>query len=290
MSEELFIKYLTYEKRFSLHTVSAYKNDLKQFFEFCEISSNESQIISNHKIIRSWIVKLMEEKYSPRSVNRKISTLKTYYKFLLREGKIQSNPLDKIITPKTYKKLPVFASEENMDLFLNENFFEDNFSGTRDRLVIELLYNTGVRLSELVHLKKKDINFNRKHIKVLGKRNKERIIPVNTNIIELIKLYNSHNEVNNSLEFLLQTNKGEQVYDKLIYRTVNKHLERVSTITKKSPHVLRHTFATHLLNNGADLNAIKELLGHANLAATQVYTHNTFEKLNNIYKQAHPRA
>lgn len=284
-----FIKYLTYEKRFSEHTITAYRTDLNQFYDFCEIGDNE--IISDSKTIRHWMASLLEEKYSTRSINRKISSLKTFYKFLLKNKIIDKNPFEKIITPKTYKKLPVFVSEENMEIFLEENFFEKSYAGCRDKLVIEILYNTGIRLSELINIKETDINFSKKEIKVKGKRNKERIIPISDKLTVNIKdIINLKKEEGINLLYIVTSNKGEKAYPKLIYRIVNKHLTTVSTITKKSPHVLRHTFATHLLNNGADLNAIKELLGHANLAATQVYTHNTFEKLNNIYKLAHPRA
>jgi len=290
MQEDLFINYLKYERRYSEHTIVAYKKDLAQFFQFCDRDEKEDVIITDHKTIRHWIVTMMNDKLSPRSINRKISALKTYYKYLLKDEKLKFNPLDKVVTPKTYKKLPVFVTEENMDLFLNEKFFENDYCGLRDKLVIELLYNTGIRSSELINLKKSDIDYQKKNIKVLGKRNKQRIIPVSDTILNTIKSYENLEEINKLNDYLFQTRKGEKAYSRLIYRIVNKHLDKVSTVAKKSPHVLRHTFATHLLNNGADLNAIKELLGHANLAATQVYTHNTFEKLNNIYKQAHPRA
>jgi integrase/recombinase XerC len=283
-----FIKYLKYEKRYSEHTILAYQNDLIQFYEFCQVSDDE--IIIDHKKIRHWIASLMDEKYNPRTINRKISTLKSYYKYLIKECKINRNPLEKVITPKSNKKLPVFVTEESMNLFLEDKFFDNTFYGLRDKLVIELLYCTGIRLSELINLKIPDINFNKKEIIVLGKRNKERLIPVSDDILSLVDGYINSPQFIHTNDFLILTNKGKKSYEKLIYRIVNSHLSKVSTITKKSPHILRHTFATHLLNNGADLNAIKELLGHTNLSATQVYTHNTFEKLNNIYKLAHPRA
>ena len=287
-----FLKYLKYEKRYSKHTFISYTNDLKQFHSFCKERTN-NEIITDHKIIRSWIIQLMEENLSHRTINRKISTLKTFYKFLLKEGAIKINPLEKIISPKNNKNLPQFVPEDDMNKLFNSDIFPNDFSGIRDRLIIELLYSTGIRLSELQNLKITDIDFSRKLITVTGKGNKQRIIPVTDLIINVI---NQYLDAKNKLsiiydkKYILITNKGKKIYEQLIYRTVTKYLQLVTTISKKSPHVLRHTFATHLLNQGADLNAIKELLGHSNLSATQVYTHNSYTKLNQIYKLAHPRA
>ena len=248
-------------------------------------------IIEDHKVVRRWIVFLLEEKnLSKKTIIRKISSLKSYYKYLLRQNKIDKNPLDKITSPKTSKKLPEFIPEQDFDHF--NDFFTSDFSGIRDKIIIEILYLTGIRRNELVKLENSDIDYSNKHIKIIGKRKKHRLIPISDYLIEQINNY-SQEKVKlikyDKTAFIL-SNKGNSVYDKFIYRTVNKYLNLMTTIAKKSPHVLRHTFATHLLNNGANLNSIKELLGHANLSTTQIYTHNTFEKLNSIYKQAHPRA
>lgn len=294
MYKDLFLKYLQFEKRFSINTVKSYQNDLAQFVVFINeqysISSPESV---NEKIIRSWIVDLMEKEYSSLSVNRKISTLKTFYKFLLRQGYIKINPMDKVVSPKTKKKLPLFVEEKQITVLLDDLTFGDNFSGIRNRIIIETFYNTGIRLSELIGIKNTDVDLYNNTVKVLGKRQKERIIPIHSSFAKSLKNYIEvrNTEFDSSkLDFFFVTDKGEKLYERFVYRVVNKYLNLVTTIEKKSPHVLRHTFATHMLNHGADLNAIKELLGHANLSATQVYTHNTFEKLKTIYKQAHPRA
>jgi integrase/recombinase XerC len=231
----------------------------------------------------------MEQKIVPRSVNRKITTLKTFYKFLLRQGVVAENPMLKIQSPKTSKRLPVFVEKEGMDILLDSIDFGDDFEGQRNKLIIEIFYSTGMRLTELVNLKQLDVDLYQSHLKVLGKRNKERIIPFNPILKEQIKIYLQAKPTLND-EFLFITSSGAKMYDKLVYRIVNAYLSQITTVDKKSPHVLRHTFATHMLNNGANLNSIKELLGHASLSATQVYTHNTVEKLKNIHKQAHPKA
>ncbi len=293
---EAFIHYLKYEKRFSKHTITSYKGDLNQFFAFL-LRHVKGQIINFQKIdehiIRKWIVFMIENDISARSVNRKITTLKTFFKFLLKENQIKSNPLNKVLTPKPEKKLPWFVDQNQMDILLDNYKFTNDFEGARDKLIIEIFYFTGIRLSELTELKMKNINQKECFIKVHGKRNKERIIPYPSNLNQSINQYlNYRKQINassNQEEPIFITIKGEKIYTKLVYRIVNKYLDAVTTIEKKSPHILRHTFATHMLNNGADLNAIKEILGHANLSATQVYTHNTFEKLKDIYKQAHPR-
>ncbi|MCK4661939.1 MAG: tyrosine recombinase XerC [Bacteroidales bacterium] len=295
MLKDSFIRYLQFEKRYSKHTVKSYKNDIDQFESFCIIETGKfNPKTTSHKTIRLWIVKLIEQGISSRSVNRKISTLKTFYKFLLREGIVNINPLDKVLTPKIAKKLPYFVEEEKINLLLNQYDFGNDFEGVRNRLILEMFYASGIRLSELINLKTFDINLNENTLKVLGKRNKERIIPFYNKLSNQIKKYLlvrkevCNNNADNDYFFL--TKKGNKIYEKLVYRIVNKHLNLITTIEKKSPHILRHTYATHLLNNGADLNVIKELLGHSNLSATQIYTHNTFEKLKKIYKQAHPRA
>lgn len=289
---EAFLNYIKYEKRYSQNTFISYAKDLDQFSTFCEI--NDKQLLNaDHKLIRSWIISLIDNQISSRTINRKISALKSFYKFLIREGNLKSNPLDKVLTPKITKELPSFVKENEMNLLLDGEYFSNDFEGKRDRLIIELFYATGIRLIELINIKISDIDENGLAIKVLGKRNKERIIPVTSQIVSLFRTYFEERKAvlnDSKSNFVFLTKNGEKVYTKLVYRVVNRYLTYISTIKKKSPHVLRHTFATHMLNKGADLNAIKELLGHANLAATQVYTHNTFEKLKSIYNQAHPRA
>ena len=284
-----FLEFIKYEKRFSNYTLVAYSNDLVQFLNYLTITyeiKNTSEV--NHTIIRSWIVNLMEQKITPRSVNRKITTLKTFYKYLLRQNIVTENPMLKILSPKTSKRLPAFIEKEKMDTLLDGTAFGDNFEGQRNKLIIELFYATGIRLSELINLKQSNVDLYLCQIKVLGKRSKERIVPFNSILKAQIQNYlNTKSDLND--EFLFVNKSGKQLYEKFVYRLVNTYLSQITTSNKKSPHVLRHTFATHMLNNGADLNAIKELLGHANLSATQIYTHNTVEKLKNIHKQAHPK-
>jgi integrase/recombinase XerC len=290
LSQDNFIQYLQFEKRLSGHTLVAYTNDLTQFFKFLDTTyeiKNISEV--NHTAIRSWIVSLMEQKITPRSVNRKITTLKTFYKFLLRQGVVVESPMLKILSPKTSKRLPVFVEKEKMDELIDNSGFGDDFEGRRNKLIIELFYATGIRLSELINLKTSDVNLHSGQLKVLGKRNKERIVPFSNELKRSIEDYLEIKIDSDVVEFFV-SNSGKKLYEKFVYRLVNNYLSMVTTADKKSPHVLRHTFATHMLNNGADLNAIKELLGHANLSATQVYTHNTVEKLKNIHKQAHPKA
>jgi len=291
---ESFFNYLEFEKRYSEHTVRSYKTDILQFSQYC---LTEFKLTEPHKAtfknIRSWIAKMMGEEFSSRSVNRKISTLKSYFKFLLKEGVLVENPMNKVVSPKNKKILPGFVEQESMDLLLDQFDFGDEYTGIRNRLIIEMLYITGMRRAELVHLKLKDIEVENLWIKVLGKRNKERIIPVSREFGKTIKDYleiRNRQFPDQDAESFFLTGKGNPVYPKLVYLVVSQYLGLVTTIEKKSPHILRHTFATHMLNKGADINAIKELLGHANLSATQIYTHNTFEKLKKIYKQAHPRA
>ncbi|MDA9555274.1 tyrosine-type recombinase/integrase [Pelobium sp.] len=289
---EQFLKYLQYEKRYSKHTLTAYKNDLLQYYSFLSLSETDIQS-ANHQIIRSWIISLIDDHIDPRSINRKISTLRSFYKFLIKEKIIQDNPVLKIQTPKTAKKLPTFVADDKLTNLLDAEVFDDGFLGIRDKVVIELLFGTGIRLSELLNIKEEDIYFDESTIKVLGKRNKERIIPINQSLKILLHQYivEKNNQFHsNKTESLIVTDSGLSAYPKLIYRIVNKYLTMISTQDKRSPHVLRHSFATSLLNKGADINAIKDLLGHANLAATQVYTHNSIERLKSIYKQAHPKA
>ncbi|QGY43096.1 tyrosine-type recombinase/integrase [Maribellus comscasis] len=290
--QESFINYLKYEKRYSPHTVTAYKNDLDQFVLFCTGMVGEFDVNRvDSKLVRSWIVSLMENNTAPRSVSRKVTSVKIFFKYLMKEQVVVANPAVNLPLPKIRKKLPNFLEEKNLHHLLDDGFFTDDFRGVRDKLIITLLYGTGIRLAELLHLKDSDFDTRGYLIKVLGKRQKERIIPYPRSINNLFFQYAEirNRTIGFSPERLLVTERGKPVYEKLIYRVVKSNLEKVTSLEKKSPHVLRHTYATHLLNKGADLNAVKELLGHANLAATQVYTHTTFEKLHDIYKQAHPR-
>jgi len=287
-----FLKYLQAEKRYAAHTVKAYNNDLNQFHAFCQETDREGMDL-NYKAIRSWVVYLMDSGYSSRTVHRKLTSLSTYCKYLIKEGELDSNPLDRVLKPKLKKRVPAFVEEGKLDSLLEEFEFGDDFKGIRNRLVLDLLYQTGMRRSELTGLTVGSVNMEGKNLKVTGKRGKERIIPLNEELLSAIERYliiRNGLMAQNTTDRLIVTERGEPAYDKLIYRIVNRYLSMVTTLDKKSPHVLRHTFATHMLNRGADLNAIKELLGHANLSATQVYTHNTYKKLKSIYNQAHPRA
>lgn len=292
MSVNSFLQYIRYEKRFSPNTILAYENDLSQFFSYQKSQYEiDDPAAINHSMIRSWMVSMMEQEISPRSVNRKLTALKTYYKFLLRRGDIKLNPMLKVQSPKTSKRLPVFVDQSKMQLLFTDVEFGEGFEALRDRLILELLYATGMRLSELVGLTDQSIDLYQCTVKVLGKRNKERIIPFTDKLKDLIRTYvDARKSIVDPAPCFFVTDKGKAIYPKLIYRIVTARIGSVTTLDKKSPHVLRHTFATHMLNNGADINSVKELLGHANLSATQVYTHNTIEKLKQVYKQAHPRA
>lgn len=287
-----FIQYLRSEKRFSKHTVLAYENDLNQFlFYLDEVYEINDLNDVNDKIVRSWMVHLSDLGLSARSINRKLSTLKSFYRFSCNNGFSKLNPLVNVIGPKQEQRLPEFVDEkEMMKLFLNISF-ENDFKGTRDKIILDLFYQTGMRLSELRGLKIKDVDFSQKVLKVLGKRNKERLIPLHEGMLNELKKYIIEREgfVDKEEEALIIDNKGSKCNEKFVYRTVNSYLSTITLTTKKSPHIIRHTFATHMLNRGADLNTIKEILGHANLAATQVYTHNSIDKLKAIYKQAHPK-
>ncbi|MEJ5265129.1 MAG: tyrosine-type recombinase/integrase [Bacteroidales bacterium] len=289
---DAFLNYLRNEKRCSLHTQRSYATDLQQFEQYVNHQyGNMSihQISSSH--IRQWMVALMEEGTSSRTVVRKLSSLKAFFKYLLRQKLVEHNPLDKVTAPKVGKRLPVFVEDKHMDTLLDEIAFGENFEGIRNRMIISTFYHTGIRLSELTQLKIDDVDFSIRSLKVMGKRSKERIIPLSPAFIDELNQYlQIRQEQGFTSPYLFVTSKDKALYPRLVQRVVKHFLSLVTPISKKSPHVIRHTFATQLLNRGADLNAIKELLGHANLSATQVYTHNTIEKLHKIYKQAHPRA
>lgn len=288
-----FLKYLDIERGYSPHTILSYGEDVEQFLVFLHFSPTQEQLkLINHRQIRSWIASLVNSGISPRSVNRKLSSLRTFFKYLLKQGVVSTNPVNKVIAPKISKRLPEFVPDNDMAKFDYANLFPDTFEGVRDKLIIFMFYYTGMRLSELVGLQFDSLSIDTLSFRVIGKGNKERIIPIHPDLLPLISKYENvrNSEVNVQCSNLFVTKMGKPVYPKLVYRVVHNYLSLITPLHKKSPHVLRHSFATHLLNNGAELNALKELLGHANLSATQVYTHNTFEKLKRNYKQAHPRA
>lgn len=289
-----FVGYLKFEKRYSHHTITAYQADLYEFIDFVKIQYGDTDLASiNHVVVRSWLAQLKEQGLIAKSLNRKISTLKSFFKYLLKNGIIEISPMAKVISPKTGKRLPVFVKEEETQLLLDSlNSSTESWRSLNARLIITIFYATGMRLSELINLKEKQVDFARSQIKVLGKGNKERIIPVSDKLINIISEYQQlkRKEFETAADVLLVSEKGKKLYPKYAYLIVNQYLGNSSTLDKKSPHVLRHSFATHLMNNGADLNAVKELLGHSSLAATQVYTHNTIEKLKDIHKKAHPKS
>jgi len=288
-----FLKYLRYERAYSDHTIQAYEKDLHQFEEFAK-TYQDGKFEPTHidaDIVRNWIVYLLDNQFSPVSVNRKLSSLKSFFKYLMKQRVISVNPLRLINGPKTKKPLPYFIKESEMDQLLDGDGFEDDFEGIRDRLIIELLYDTGMRRSELAGVRNKDIDYEAMTIKVTGKRNKQRIIPFAKGLKDILITYTEirNREILPDSEWLLLKNDGTPVNTSLIYRIVKERLEEIPTLAKRSPHVLRHSFATSMLNNGAELNAVKELLGHSSLASTSVYTHTTFEELKKVY-HAHPRA
>ncbi len=290
-----FIGYLKYEKRFSQHTVRAYQDDLNQFSDFIKRQFECNVIVDViPSFIRTWLATVKDDNVSSRTINRKISSLKSFFKFLMREKLVTTNPMSSIISQKTSKRLPQFVDEKDIEKLWRYTEFPDNWQGKTERLLLLLFYQTGIRLSELINLKESQIDLHHSSLKILGKGNKERIIPCNQELInELVAYKNDKRKLEAELldtTVLFTNEKGKKLYPKWVYNAVRKYLDPATTIEKRSPHVLRHTFATHLMNQGADLNAVKELLGHSSLAATQVYTHNTIEKLKDVFKKAHPKA
>jgi len=288
-----FIEYLKTEKRYSEHTLLAYKKDLDQFLSFLKAYYSDIAVSAvQHTHIRSWMVDLVNNNIAVRSINRKLSTLRSFFNYQRRIGTVTADPTLKIQAPKNPKKLPGIIQEQNILKLFEEESSGSSFPLLRDRLIVELLYSTGMRRSELINLKFKDIDRSNSQIKVLGKGNKERLIPISGKLISKIDLYWEvrRETFDDPADYLLLSNKGKMLYPKLVYNIVSRQIKQISTSQKKSPHILRHSFATHLMDNGADLNAVKELLGHSSLAATQVYTHNSIEKLRSIYKDSHPRA
>lgn len=293
---EEFLDFLRYEKRFSPHTVVSYHTDLTQFAAYLQAEYEvEAPAQATHPLIRGWIVSLMQQQLDPRTVNRKIACLRSFYKFLLRERRIEANPMLRIKAPKMAKKLPEFVPEESLNRLLNSFEFEASFAGVRDQLLLETLYGTGIRLSELLGITDADVDVAGRLVRVTGKGSKQRLVPLNPSLLLVLEKYRTAR----AAEFgasassgpLLRTDKGAPLYEKLVYRTVKRYLSQVSSsAAHQHPHALRHAFATHLLGKGADLNAIKELLGHASLAATQVYTHLSVDRLKSVFEQAHPRA
>jgi integrase/recombinase XerC len=290
-----FIDYLKFEKRYSVHTIRSYHDDLVQFFDFLDKQFDALTLKEiSTTFIRSWLASLKDDDITARTINRKISTLKSFFKFQLKQGKVENTPMWNIISPKISKRLPVFIKEKDLaDLTKSLNTNTEDWDSLNTKMLITVFYSTGMRLSELINLKEKQVDFSRKQLKILGKGNKERIIPAGAELLEVIKEYinEKRREFEKTDDVLLVSPKGKKLYPKYAYNLVRNILtDEIKTLDKKSPHVLRHTFATHLMDNGANLDAVKELLGHASLASTQVYTHNTIEKLKNVYKKAHPKA
>ena len=288
-----FLDYLRYERNYSNYTIEAYSKDLRQFEEYVKVNKDNRFAPDevDADLVRCWIVSLMDDKMSPVSVNRKLSSLKSFFKFLMKQGSISVNPLRLITGPKTKKPLPYFVRDKEMELLLDGDGFDEDFEGVRDRLILEMLYDTGIRRSELIGIQDSDVDFGAMQIRVTGKRNKQRLIPFAEGLKNLIQAYTEvrNREVGSESGWFFVRKNGEQLSAGIVYNIVKKKLSEIPTLAKRSPHVLRHSFATSMLNNGAELNAVKELLGHSSLASTSVYTHTTFEELKKVY-HAHPRA
>ncbi|MET0241940.1 MAG: tyrosine-type recombinase/integrase [Flavitalea sp.] len=289
-----FIDYLRFEKRYSEHTITAYQEDLLQLSGFVAKQFEEVDPLNfSSSYVRSWLAGLKEQKLTAKSINRKLSSVRSFYKYLLRVGAVSQTPLTNISAPKIAKRLPSYVEEKDMGTLMKDVEFPGTFGGKTDRLLVEIFYNTGMRLSELMNLKETQVNAAGNTIKVLGKGNKERVIPVSSSLVKEIQQYIAEKRRlfgADSGRVLLVSEKGKQLYPKYLYLVVKKYLSLITTSDKKSPHILRHSFATHLSNNGADINAVKELLGHASLSSTQIYTHNSIQKLKDIHKKAHPKA
>jgi integrase/recombinase XerC len=289
-----FVDFLHFQKRYSRHTVLSYSNDLYSFFSFLSKEFPDTEVYQVKTVyIRTWLADMKEKEMSSRSLNRKISSLRSFYKYLLKNGIVKSNPVSAVTSPKMPKRLPQFVAESDTEKLFTAIEYSDGLKGLTEKLVLQVLYFTGMRKAELISLKDADIDQMNAQIKVMGKGNKERVIPVNNSLVNDLKYYVAEKKrllPNNESGILFVSDNGVGLDPKHIYNIVKKYLSKVTTISKKSPHVLRHSFATHLMNNGADLNAVKELLGHSSLAATQIYTHNSIEKLKDVYKKAHPKA
>lgn len=284
-----FLSYLQFEKRYSRHTNISYENDLQQFFTYLTSQFDSPAIATiTAMMVRNWLAELKQDTISAKSINRKISSLKSFFKYQLKNGVITQTPMTTVTSPKVSKRLPVYIEEKHLDTLFNHVEFPDTWQGKTEKLVLALFYATGMRLSELVGLKESQLDIANRHVKVLGKGNKERVIPISADLLNQLKEYIASKPVAAAEIFI--TPKGKPLNTRAVYAFVNKYLATVSTVQKKSPHVLRHSFATHLMNNGAELNAVKELLGHSSLAATQIYTHNSIEKLKEVFKKAHPKA
>jgi len=290
--KESFLQYISTEKRYSRHTVTSYRNDLDQFFAWMQM--NYAGIMpedAKSGNVRGWMVSLIERGCSASTVHRKMSALRAFYRYMRKHGYSDADPMAAVKLPKKPRQLPVFVTEESLDRLLDDYKFGDNFSGIRDRTIVEFLYLTGMRRSELISLRDEDVDLSSGQVRVMGKRGKQRVIPLTSGFIKSLGHYlDARRQEGLAGSWFFVTDRGNKMYDKSVYNIVRRYLSMVTTVEKRSPHVLRHTFATQMLNHGADLNSIKELLGHASLSATQVYTHNTFEKLKKVYKQAHPRA
>lgn len=290
--KESFLQYIRTEKRYSRNTVSSYENDLDQFIKWLGANAPDITAVDvTQGEVRAWMVSLIENGCATGTVHRKMSALRSFYRYLRKHGNSSLDPMSGLKLPKKSRQLPVFVAEEALDRLLDDYKFGDNFSGIRDRTIIEFLYLTGMRRSELISLRDEDVDLSSGQVRVTGKRNKQRVIPLAASFLKSLEIYlEARGKTSHAGEWFFVTDKGNKLYDKGVYNIVKRYLSMVTTVEKKSPHVLRHTFATHMLNHGADLNSIKELLGHASLSATQVYTHNTFEQLKKVYNQAHPRA
>ena len=289
---DAFLEYISLEKKYSVHTSTAYKNDLFSFRDFLVKEYSQDNLLEAHySKIRSWIVSLVDRDMSNRTINRKVSSLKSFYKFAQKTNKIDVSPLVKHKALKTQKKVQVSFTSKEINTVINQIAIDTDFTSTRNKLIVELFYSTGIRRAELINIKDKDISFSDRTIKVLGKRNKERFVPLLTSVIQTLKKYlELKKEFTIGEEELFITKTGNKIYETLVYRVINSYFSKISSKEKKSPHILRHSFATHLLNEGADLNSVKELLGHSSLASTQVYVQNSLDVIKKVYNQAHPRS